>query len=316
MFKVEPVFKDYIWGGNKLKEEYGKKSDLSTIAESWELSTHPAGICKAKLDGRKETLTEYLHEHGKWVLGDRCKTEDKIPILIKLIDARDNLSVQVHPDDAYAIEHEKDLGKTEMWYVLEAEEGAQLIYGFKKDLSRRAFEENIEHNTLSECLNYVNVHKGDVFLITPGTIHAIGKGIVIAEIQESSNVTYRVYDYGRVGADGRKRQLHIKKALEVTNLHETHETVYSYSMLKQEGARVGVLASCDYFTVRRIQLEGSLHLMADEHSFHDLLVIEGEVKIKTADEVLIGHKGESFFIPAHTGSYELMGKGEAILSTL
>lgn len=316
MFKIQPVYKDYLWGGNKLKEAYGKQSDLDIVAESWELSTHPSGVCEIEINGERRSLADYIKEHGKKVLGTKSNVEDQIPILIKLIDARDNLSVQVHPDDEYAKVNENDLGKTEMWYVLEAEEGAQLVYGFKKDLSKEAFKTAIEENTLSDLLNYVEVHKGDVFFITPGTMHAIGKGIVIAEIQESSNVTYRVYDYGRVGADGKPRQLHIDKALEVTKLEKAKEDNYPYVMEMLEGVKIGTLAECPYFTVKRIELEDEIHIVADTTSFQDLLVVDGTVEINEAGQKWIGKKGDSFFVPAGTGNYTITGKGEIILSTL
>ncbi|MBE6023127.1 MAG: class I mannose-6-phosphate isomerase [Cellulosilyticum sp.] len=316
MFKIQPVYKDYIWGGNKLKEAYGKESDLDIVAESWELSTHPSGICEIEIDGEKKSLAEYIKENGKKVLGTKSMTEDELPILIKLIDARDNLSVQVHPDDDYAKVYENDLGKTEMWYVLEAEEGAQLVYGFKKDLSKETFKAAIEENTLSELLNYVEVHKGDVFFIKPGTMHAIGKGIVIAEIQESSNVTYRVYDYGRVGTDGKPRELHIDKALEVTQFNKAEELSTPYVMKMLEGVSIGTLASCPYFTVKRIQLEKEMHVLASEESFHDLLIVEGTVEIVEGSKKWIGKKGDSFFVPAGSGNYTISGQGELILSTL
>lgn len=316
MYKIEPVFKDYIWGGERLRKEYGKESELEIVAESWELSTHPSGICSIVVDTAKENLSDYIKKYGKSVLGEKCEEVDEIPILIKLIDAKDNLSVQVHPDDAYAKKHENDLGKTEMWYVLEAEEGAQLVYGFKENLTKETFKESIERNTLSQYLNYVDVHKGDVFFINPGTMHAIGKGIVIAEIQESSNVTYRVYDYGRMGIDGKHRALHVDKALEVTCLTKEEESNKTYEMVRKEGAYVGILANCKYFTVSRIQLEENLNLLADDSSFQHLLIVEGEVVIEKGDKQVVGHKGDSFFVPAHLGEYKVSGKGEIILSTL
>lgn len=316
MYKIEPVFKDYIWGGQRLREEYGKESDLEVVAESWELSTHLSGICSINVNDTRENLLEYIKKNGKIVLGEKCHEVDEIPILIKLIDAKDNLSVQVHPDDAYARVHENDLGKTEMWYVLDAEEGAQLVYGFKEDLTKEAFKESIEKNTLSDYLNYVDVHKGDVFFITPGTMHAIGKGIVIAEIQESSNVTYRVYDYGRVGIDGKARALHVDQALQVTHLTREVESAKAYEMVKKEGAYIGTLVSCEYFTVSRIQLEESLNLLANDSSFHHLLIVEGEIVIQKGEKQVVGHKGDSFFVPAHLGVYKVSGKGEMILSTL
>lgn len=348
MFKIKPIFKDYIWGGNKLKTVYDKQSDLEVVAESWELSTHPAGVCSiATGEYAGMLLKDYLKLQGKKVIGTKARVEDDIPILIKLIDAKDNLSVQVHPDDAYAKVHENDLGKTEMWYVLEADEGAQLVYGFKEDLTKEDFREAIESNTLSEKLNYVDVHKGDVFFITPGTMHAIGKGIVIAEIQESSNVTYRVYDYGRVGADGKPRQLHIEKAIEVANLTKAPELIkaeankqnsnrtYNESNSNHEGfevketdetasiykvdnhkAQIETLASCEYFDVKHITLHREIALEAGKDSFHHLLVTEGTVEIVSGNEALKGKKGESFFIPAGSGKYTVCGEAELVLSTL
>lgn len=317
MFKIQPVYKDYIWGGQKLKESYGKQSDLEIVAESWELSTHPSGICEIEINGEKKSLADYIKENGKKVLGNKAAVEDEIPILIKLIDARDNLSVQVHPDDEYAKKYENDLGKTEMWYVLEAEEGASLVYGFKKDLSKEEFKAAIKDNTLSDLLNYVEVHKGDVFFITPGTMHAIGKGIVIAEIQESSNVTYRVYDYGRLGVDGKPRELHIDKALEVTKLDKAEEIELPFVMdLLESGDSIKTLASCDYFTVKHIQVENEVHIVADTESFQDLLIVDGEIEIIEENQKWIGKKGDSFFVPAGSGNYTLSGKGEVILSTL
>ena len=348
MFKIKPIFKDYIWGGNKLKTVYDKQSDLEIVAESWELSTHPAGVCSiATGEYAGMLLKDYLKLQGKKVIGTKAKVEGDIPILIKLIDAKDNLSVQVHPDDAYAKVHENDLGKTEMWYVLEADEGAQLVYGFKEDLTKEAFREAIESNTLSEKLNYVDVHKGDVFFITPGTMHAIGKGIVIAEIQESSNVTYRVYDYGRVGADGKPRQLHIEKAIEVANLTKAPELIkagankpnsnstYNENNAHHEGfevreadetasiykvdnklANIETLASCEYFDVKHIVLHHEIELEAGKDSFHHLLVTEGAVEMTSENETLKGKKGESFFIPAGSGKYTVCGEAELVLSTL
>ena len=218
ILKLNAPCKDYIWGGNRLREEYGKVSDADKIAESWELSCHKDGqsvIANGKDKGK--TLSEYVAEN-KNALGTACDRFEYFPILIKLIDAKDNLSVQVHPDNDYAMRVEGEYGKTEMWYIVDCEEGSQLIYGFDKEISREEFADRIKNNTLLEVTNNVPVHKGDVFFIESGTLHAIGKGILIAEIQQNSNTTYRVYDYGRVGKDGKPRELHIEKAIDVTEL--------------------------------------------------------------------------------------------------
>lgn len=316
MFKIIPIYKDYLWGGNKLKTAYGKITDLEIVAESWELSTHPAGTCFIKVDGELRSLADYIKDKGSSVLGTKCSRVDEIPILIKLIDARDNLSVQVHPNDDYARRYENDLGKTEMWYVLEAEEGAKLIYGFKEDLTPELFAKYIEHDTLPQVLNFIDVHKGNSFFIPPGTMHAIGKGIVIAEVQQSSDITYRVYDYGRVGADGKPRQLHIEQAKQVTTLAKAQQNQTIYPIEEDQGYTMNILAECDYFKVKVIQLKENIRLAANGESFHAILVTEGNVVVKSKEITLDAHKGDSLFIPAFTGDYQIEGRGEILLSTL
>ena len=212
---LSPAFKDYIWGGNRLKRDWGKRTDMTPLAESWELSCHEAGpsvIAGGAYAGR--TLGEYLTEHPQDA-GTKAQNAGAFPLLIKLIDAAGPLSVQVHPDDAYAREFEHSLGKSEMWLVLDASEGAGIYYGFKRETSLSEMRAAIENNTLTELLSWVPAKTGDCFFIPAGTVHAIGAGLMVAEVQQSSNLTYRVYDYGRVGADGRPRELHIDKALAV-----------------------------------------------------------------------------------------------------
>lgn len=217
ILKLQPIFKDYIWGGQRLREDFGFQSDLPKLAEGWMLACHQAGmntIDGGSYDG--QPLEQVVESVGKEALcGTNAARFPYFPVLIKLIDAKDNLSIQVHPDNDYARRVENEFGKTEMWYVLDAAPGAQLIYGFKEKISKEAFKAAIENNTLPQVLNHVDIHKGDVFFIEAGTVHAIGKGALIAEIQQNSNVTYRVYDYDRRGADGKPRELHVAKALDV-----------------------------------------------------------------------------------------------------
>lgn len=204
ILKLKPSCKDYLWGGHRLVEEYGKEYDGDVLAESWELSCHPDGPSViVNGDHVGKTLQQYIEEEGKGVLGTHCGRFRDFPILIKFIDAKDNLSIQVHPDNRYALKNEGQYGKTEMWYVMDAGKDAFLYYGFKKEVSKEEFEKRIKENTLLEVLNAVPVQKGDVLFIESGTIHAIGKDILIVEIQQNSNVTYRVYDYGRGGNDFR-----------------------------------------------------------------------------------------------------------------
>ncbi len=308
--------KDYLWGGTRLREEFGKTSDKEKIAESWELSCHKDGVSRianGKYAGM--LLTEYLEHAGKAVLGTRGAAFRYFPVLIKLIDAKDNLSVQVHPDNEYALRVEGEYGKTEMWYIVDCEPGAKLIYGFAQEITKEEFRRRIADNTLLEAVHQVPVHKGDVFFIAAGTLHAIGAGILIAEIQQNSNTTYRVYDYGRVGADGKPRALHIDKAAEVTRLAPAKP--YPASPPREHaGYTETLLAGCEYFTARRLDLHGAAKLDADEASFHHILLTEGHAVLTAGEDTLTLKKGASVFLPAGLGAYTLDGTGQAILTTV
>lgn len=311
VLKLKPSCKDYLWGGHRLVEEYGKEYDGEILAETWELSCHPDGpstIVNGAYAGK--TLEEYIEAEGKEVLGTNCRRFRDFPILTKFIDAKQDLSIQVHPDNRYALKNEGQYGKTEMWYVVDAGKEAFLYYGFKKEVSKEEFEERIKTDTLLEVLNAVPVHKGDVLFIEAGTIHAIGKGIVIAEIQQNSNVTYRVYDFGRVGKDGKKRELHIDKAVEVTNRVpiSRKNTCYPH------------IASCDYFTVDCLNMDGklmsSMKGSVGEESFASILIMEGEGTISCGGETIPYRKGDSFFMSAGSGEYEISGECEVLITTV
>lgn len=314
IMKLDAPCKDYLWGGTRLRDEYGKKSDKDKIAESWELSCHKDGqsvISNGEYAGK--TLSEYIEISGKTVLGKNCEKFEYFPILIKLIDAKDNLSVQVHPDNEYAMRVEGEYGKTEMWYIVDCEEGAELLYGFKHEISREEFAERIKNNTLLEVTNNVPVHKGDVFFIDAGTLHAIGKGILIAEIQQNSNTTYRIYDYGRVGADGKSRELHVEKACEVTKLiPPVRPTKPMGDTISKAGYNITLLATSEYFNVNKLDITEKAALSATENTFCSLLALDGTFKI--GDIIL--NKGESCFIPAGYGDFTIEGKGEVILTDL
>ena len=221
---LEPPVKDYLWGGTRLKTDYHFKTDKEKAAEAWVLSCHPDGMSRlAEGEMKGLTLPEAALKYPGNFFGTRCAEFEEFPMLVKLIDAKRDLSVQVHPDDEYARREEHQSGKAEMWMVLEAEPGAALYYGFARAVSRDEIEKSLAENTLIDLLRRVPVQPGDVFYIPPGTVHAIGAGMVIAEIQQSSNVTYRLYDYDRTGKDGKKRELHIDKALAVANLRSSAE---------------------------------------------------------------------------------------------
>ena len=300
--KLKPALKDYLWGGTRLKTEYKMESDLEKVAEAWVLSTHkdgPSIVLNGELCGK--TLTEAVEIFGTDCLGKNGKKFSYFPILIKLIDAKDDLSVQVHPNDEYALKVEGEYGKTEMWYIVDCEEGAALYYGFKEEISKEEFRKKIADNTITDVLNRVPVKKGDVFFIPSGTIHAIGKGILIAEIQQNSNTTYRVCDYGRLGADGKPRPLHIDKAVEVTNLTPPPKT---------EGLTAGTLAECEYFKVRLFNSDEQKEIEVDNSSFTSLLCLEGEVSFDGVTLV----KGDCAFIPANRGKIVFEGSATLIES--
>lgn len=308
--KLIPPVKDYIWGGTKLKTEYAIQTDLPKAAEAWVLSCHKDGqsvIAGGQYDGR--TLESVIEELGDTVLGRNAARFDFFPVLIKLIDAKDNLSVQVHPDNEYARVHEGEYGKTEAWYVLDCEPGASLIYGFRHAISREELRERIQDNTLLEVVNQVPVHPGDLFFIDSGTLHAIGKGILLAEVQQNSNTTYRVYDYGRLGADGKPRDLHIEKALDVTHCEPPAHPVGPAGAPEQHPGYTATLqASCEFFTFRTLEIDGQAAFTADGESFVSLVVLEGEGTLTSAGGVMMLNKGESVFVPADAGDYALAGR--------
>lgn len=307
--KLSPAFKDYLWGGERLKSDFNKKSELVPLAESWELSAHRDGE-SVVLGGEFEGLglTEYIEKIGKSALGENSAKYDYFPLLIKFIDAKGDLSVQVHPDDAYALEHEGEYGKTEMWYILDCDEGACLYYGFSRDISREEYENAIKDGELCSLLNRVPVKKGDVFFIPAGTVHAIGAGIVICEIQQNSNTTYRVFDYNRRDKNGNLRPLHIEKALEVSDLKRSPERCDT-----PDGDDV-VLAACEYFEVRRLRVAEKTELTVDTSSFVSLTVTDGEGKLEYVGGEIELIKGDSIFIPAQNAIMMLEGKLEIIQS--
>ena len=315
ILKLKPVFKDYLWGGTRLKNDFGLDCDYDKVAEGWMLACHKDGmntIDGGKYDG--QTLENVIEKIGKEnIVGTRALDFPYFPVLIKLIDAKDNLSIQVHPDNDYAMKHEGGFGKTEIWYVLDADKDARLIYGFKEKISSEEFESAIKDNTLMDVLNSVSVNKGDLLFIEAGTVHAIGKGILVAEIQQNSNSTYRVYDYGRVGADGKPRELHIKKAIDVSKTEPPkYDTKPMGKPVVNDGYTETLLTECDLFTVYSYDVEGNLTLSTDSKSFNHLLITDGEGNISGKAV----KKGESYFVPAGFGEYKISGKLQVIITKI
>lgn len=313
--KLKPAFQNYIWGGTRFRDYYHKNipANWQRIAESWELSTHEHGLTViAEGDFKDWTLKQYLNKAGPKILGSRFATT-RLPILFKLIDARDNLSVQVHPTDDYARKYEKQMGKTEMWYILDAEPESFLYYGFKKKITAKEFAQRITDQTLTEILQAVPVKKGDVFFIPAGTLHAIGKGILVAEIQQASDLTYRVYDYGRVGDDGKPRELHIKKALEVTKLEKAHPRKMHPTIPLQKKTHIRTLASCPYFVVKELKLDQEIELLVLDDTYQALFATKNSFTLTFQNKKLKIKEGETVFLPANLGNYKITGSGELLM---
>lgn len=319
-FLLRPAAKDYLWGGSRLNDDFSKGIDMEPLAETWECSTHPDGpsiVVSGEYAGR--TLTQVLLDHPEY-LGTHPRTRGELPILIKLIDARKDLSVQVHPDDAYAMEHENgSLGKTEMWYVLDATKDAKLIYGFYHDMSREALRKSLESGTIEKYLQKVPVRKDDVFYVEAGTVHGIGAGVLIAEIQENSNLTYRLYDYNRVDKQGKKRELHIDKALEVADLRSSTAPRQPMRVLRyKRGCATELLCRCKYFQVERQLINTERYRqMADfqtgSNSFQVLLCIGGCGVILAEDGKNIHFfKGDCIFVPANSIPLKLHGRAQML----
>lgn len=313
---LRPSGKDYLWGGRRLNDEFEKGIELTPLAETWECSTHPDGPCYVAQGAEAgKTLAQVLRAHPEY-LGLRHGGENTLPILIKFIDAKQDLSVQVHPSDAYAQERENgQLGKTEMWYVLDAGKNAKLVYGLRQDMTRETLKKTITDGTIMKYLQKVPICKGDVFFIPAGTIHAIGAGALVAEIQENSNLTYRLYDYDRVDKSGKKRQLHIDKALEVADLHGSAEPKQPMRVLKyRQGVASELLSRCKYFEVYRMLLNTerrqTVHYCADELAFRVLLCVNGCGSITYEGGSITFYKGDCIFVPANSQILALHGQAQ------
>ena len=322
-FLLRPAYKDYLWGGRRLKDDFGKETDLSPLAESWECSTHPDGESTV-FGGRHngEPLPQVVKENPGY-MGTHPLSHGlppgQIPVLVKLIDASERLSVQVHPSDSYAREHEGGrLGKTEMWYVLGAGKDAELAYGFLHDMDRDTLEKVTADGTLLNHLQYVGVKKNDVFFLPAGTVHALGAGILVAEIQENSNLTYRLYDYGRTDRAGRTRPLHIREALEAADLRAAVHPRQPMRVLRYEpGFAAELLCRCRYFQTERILLNtervrGMAALQTGDGTFNVLLCTDGCGVLYWDWGMIPFFKGDSIFVPASSVLCRLHGKAQML----
>ena len=295
IYKLTPALKDNIWGGNKLRE-YGKSSDKDRIAESWELSFTSGGEARIA-DGR-----EMSEVFPKSVWGDACQKFHAFPVLTKFIDAKDKLSVQVHPSDAYALENEGQFGKTEMWYVVDAEEGAGLYMGLERECGKDEFARAVADGSVENLLSFKTVKPGDVYFIPSGTIHAIGAGVVIFEIQQNSTLTYRLYDYMRRDKDGNLRELHVDKAMKVSLLEPYKEASF-------DNDDESVIGKCEYFETRKYTLNFTKKSFnVGKESYLSITCVNGEGTIE-GEKI---SRGDTFFAPAGAGEITVEGKLDII----
>lgn len=313
--KLRPIFKDYLWGGTRLRDEFNKDCNWDIIAESWEMSTHSAGnsivdsgVCKGM------TFGEFINKYGESVVGWKCRAFSKFPILIKLIDSKQALSVQVHPDDDFAMAVENEYGKNEMWYIIDCDEDAYIYCGFNKDISKEEFEQRLRNKSVTDILNKIHVKKGDSYFIPAGTVHAIGKGILICEVQQNSNSTYRIYDYDRKDKNGNLRELHIEKAIKVMDMNKY--IPYANEAGETSNAEECVLkklCACKYFEVAVNETDNSTEIFVDESSFYAVVTVEGKGTVYGGETKINIEKGDTVFLPAGIGNVKVEGSCKTII---
>ena len=310
--KIKPVYKEPIWGGSKMKEYFSKDIPSGHTGESWELACHENGMSIIENGPYMgKSLYEIIKSDPEGMMGKNFKKEDKFPILIKILDAKDNLSVQVHPSDDYASIHENgELGKTEMWYVADAEIDSKLVYGLKEGITKEEFIKAVEDDEIEKSLNFVDVKKGDVFFMPSGKVHAIGKGILIIEIQQNSDTTYRVYDYKRKDANGNQRDLHIDKAIDVIDF-ENNKKNKSIKNKNEE-----IIGDCKYFKVKKIDITNERLIVNERKAFQSIFSLEGNGVIIHNNEKYKLSMGDTYFIPASIKGFKIEGDCQIIHTTI
>jgi mannose-6-phosphate isomerase len=309
--QFEPILKDRIWGGEKLKTVLNKPITSKITGESWELSTVEGDVsvvAKGSLKGK--TLTDIIEESPSEILGTRVykRFGKQFPLLFKYLDAREDLSIQVHPNDKLAKERHNSFGKTEMWYIMQADADARIIVGFKENSSKEKYLENLNNNSLISILDDVKVKQGDVFFLETGTVHAIGAGLVVAEIQQTSDITYRLYDFDRVDAQGNKRELHVDLALDAINYNK----VDTYKEYQKKTNESNVVVDCPYFTTNFVPLDGQVEVNKNGETFTVYMCIEGAFDIEYNGDRLTYRKGDTVLIPATMKEFILNGKASIL----
>lgn len=309
--QFEPILKERIWGGEKLKTILNKPITSKITGESWELSTVEGdvsivanGIFKGK------SLTAIIDEAPNEILGTIVHERfgKQFPLLFKYLDARDDLSIQVHPNDALAKKRHNSFGKTEMWYIIQADEESEIIVGFKEDSNSQKYLENLKSKTLLSILDSIKVKKEDVFFLETGTVHAIGAGLLVAEIQQTSDITYRIYDFDRVDPHGNTRELHVDLALEALN----YKKVDSHSKFNKKVNHSNIIVDCPYFTTNFVPLDGTISVTKTGESFTVYMCTDGEFELDYGHRSFKYRMGDTVLIPAAISGYALRGKASVL----
>lgn len=305
--QFEPILKERIWGGTKLKTYLNKPITAYNTGESWEISTvenDVSIVAKGELKGK--SLNDLISEHPETVLGTKVYAlfGKQFPLLFKYLDAREDLSIQVHPNDEQAKKYHNSFGKTEMWYVMQADTDASLIVGFKEKSSPQEFIQNLNNKTLLNILDTKKVRQGDVFFLETGTIHAIGAGIIVAEIQQTSDITYRVYDFDRIDVNGNKRELHIDLALKAMN----YDVIDAQKIYSKTTNISNKIINCKYFTTNVIPLNGNITVTKNNQSFTVYMCVDGDFQLTSSLEIYYYKRGDTVLIPASITGFQLSGK--------
>ena len=311
--KFQPILKEKIWGGEKLIEQFNKRSDSVQLGESWEVSTVPSNIsivANGSLKGHN--LQDILETYKADLLGDKNykRFGNDFPLLIKFIDAKKDLSIQLHPDDDLAKKRHNSFGKTEMWYVMQADKDANLIVGFNQPMDKQTYLKHLKEKTLTEILNFDKVNEGDTYFIEAGRVHAIGAGVLLAEIQQTSDVTYRVYDWDRVDADGNERELHNDIAIDAFKFDMEDDFRVDYSKEKNTPNN---MVNCPFFTTNFLDLDSEIEKTNTKDSFLIYMCVDGEFTISTKDTTDKVSKGETIMVPAAIKNFKLITKSAKLL---
>ena len=311
--KFQPILKERIWGGKKLKTYLNKITDSPIIGESWEISNvenDVSIVSNGYLKG--QSLRELLYKYGSDLVGRKNyeRFGDQFPLLIKFIDAKEDLSIQLHPDDSLAKKRHNSFGKTEMWYVMQANEASYLIVGFNQEMNKQTYLKHLRRKTLKDILNFDKVKQGDTYLIEAGRIHAIGAGVLLAEIQQTSNITYRVYDWDRVDKDGNKRELHNDLAMDAIDFEMENDFRVQYNSVENVS---NPMVKNPYFTTNYLQITTQLKKENTHDSFIIYMCVNGGVSIITGNHIEILKKGETLLLPAKIKDYQLVSDNAELL---